>query len=79
MIGRSQDAGRALGEGYRYLGIGLQFAGGIVFFAGGIFVVFLIFGLIGGILGGAIFAVEKGEPGKAAPAATPPPVPGAPA
>ena len=33
MLGRSQNAGRAVGEGYRYLGIGLQFAGGIVFFS----------------------------------------------
>lgn len=31
----SQNAGKAIGEGYRYLGIGLQFAGGIVFFAVG--------------------------------------------
>jgi F0F1-type ATP synthase assembly protein I len=33
MLGRSQSAGKALGEGYRYLGFGLQFAGGIVVFA----------------------------------------------
>jgi F0F1-type ATP synthase assembly protein I len=33
MFSRNHNAGRALGEGYRYLGIGLQFAGGIVFFA----------------------------------------------
>jgi F0F1-type ATP synthase assembly protein I len=32
MLGRGQNAGRALGEGYRFLGIGMQFAGGIVFF-----------------------------------------------
>ncbi len=33
MIGRNQSAGKAMGEGYRYLGIGLQFAGGIVVFS----------------------------------------------
>lgn len=33
MLGRSQNAGRAIGEGYRFLGVGLQFAGGIIFFA----------------------------------------------
>jgi F0F1-type ATP synthase assembly protein I len=32
MTGNGSDAGRSLGEGYRYLGLGLQFAGGIVFF-----------------------------------------------
>ncbi len=38
MHSRDRNAGRALGEGYRFLGIGMQFAGGIVFFAvGGVF------------------------------------------
>lgn len=32
MVGHKPNAGRELGEGYRFLGIGLQFAGGIVFF-----------------------------------------------
>ncbi len=32
MIGHGPNAGRELGEGYRFLGIGMQFAGGIVFF-----------------------------------------------
>jgi F0F1-type ATP synthase assembly protein I len=37
MLGRSRNAGNAMGEGYRYMGMGLQFAGGIVFFSlGGI-------------------------------------------
>ena len=32
MTGHRQNAGSAMGEGYRFLGVGLQFAGGIIFF-----------------------------------------------
>lgn len=57
VIGRGPQAGRAIGEGYRYLGIGMQFAGGIVFFTvGGVFLdrwlgLVPLFTIVGTLLG----------------------------
>ena len=60
MLGRRQNAGTALGEGYRYLGIGMQFAGGIVFFSlGGVALdrwlgLMPLFTIVGTLVGGTL-------------------------
>lgn len=64
MFGRSQNAGKAFGEGYRYLGIGLQFAGGIVVFAlGGVALdrwlgLMPLFTIVGTLLGATLSFVN---------------------